>query len=544
MPLGKPTASSCIVIPDTAFDPIISGSSYDAFGKNITIKNGANLTIEPANKITITDEVIVKSGGLFDLKNSASLIQINDAAINNGFIKMTRTTRPMTRWGYVYWGTPVAENVFGQIPSQFDLKYRWQSGTSDGAWMSLSSVTPGQGFITRVSNIAPFSTGTGTIDFVFEGTPGNGVVTVPVDSFDGISTVPGNTVLLSNPYPSAIDGEKFLKYGISPTSLPENNSELGGTLFFWTSVTLYNGFGPYNVLDYGSWNLSGGVGTAPSTDPSNLSLKPTGKIAAGQGFFAQLYGDGNITFNNSMRLSNNNNQFFRGLNNTITDSETNSGNNRIWLNIYSDSTFRQMMVNYKAEATNGFDTYYDGVCFTSNEVNLYSILNDKKLAIQGRSLPFDENDVVPLGYKVTNPGIYSIAVDELDGLFLGDQTIYLRDNLLAIDHNIKQSPYTFNAVAGTFENRFEIVYVTNALEVNHPDNSNTFATISNNIINVKSDEFIQTINIYDVSGKLINRYNLANASKQLSDNFNYPNGIYIAEITLENDIVVKKKLIH
>jgi hypothetical protein len=54
----------------------------------------------------------------------------------------------------------------------------------------------------------------------------------------------------------------------------------------------------------------------------------------------------------------------------------------------------------------------------------------------------------------------------------------------------------------------------------------------------------KTIKIYDVSGKLINQYNLANASKQLSDNFNYPNGIHIAEITLENDLVVKLKMIH
>ncbi|MFN3754585.1 GEVED domain-containing protein [Flavobacterium sp.] len=543
MPLGKPDSSNCIIIPDTPHDPIISGTNYEAYGKNITVKSGGNLTIESNNNITITDEVLVKTGGLFDIKNSASLIQINDTAINNGFIKMTRTTRPMTRWGYVYWGTPVAENIFSQIPSQFDLKYRWQSGTSTGAWMSLSSVVPGQGFITRVSNIAPFSTGTGTIDFVFQGTPGNGAVTVPVDSFDASSTVAGNTVLLSNPYPSAIDGEKFLKYGISPTSLPESNSELGGTLFFWTSITLYNGLGPYNVLDYASWNLSGGVGTAPSTDPSNASLKPNGKIAAGQGFFAQVYADGNITFNNSMRVMNDNNQFFRTSNFT-TDSENSSENNRIWLNLYSDNTFRQMMVNYKAEATNGFDTYYDGVSFTNNEINLYSILNDKSLAIQGRALPFDENDVVPLGYKITNPGMYSIAVDELDGLFLGDQTIYLRDNLLSIDHNIKQSPYTFNSVAGTFENRFEIVYVTNALNVNNPDNSNTFATISNNTIKVTSSEFIESVKIFDISGKLINHYNLSNASKQLSDSFNYPNGIYIAEIKLENDIVVKKKLIH
>ncbi|WP_291131078.1 PKD-like domain-containing protein [Flavobacterium sp. UBA7682] len=542
-PNGVPDNTNCVIIPNVTNKPVISGTNYEAFAHSLSILANSSLLINSSNNITVTDFVNVNPTANFTIQNNASLVQHNDSAVNTGHITYTRTTRPVTRWAYVYWGSPVVENVFSQIPNQFDLRYRWQSGTLDGAWMALSSVSPGQGFIARVRNIAPFSTGTGTIDFVYQGTPGNGVVTVPVDSFDSSSTGPGNTVLLANPYPSAIDAEKFLTYGVLPTNLPENNSELGGTIFFWTSVTLYSGTGPYNVLDYGSWNLSGGVGTAPSTDPSNMSLRPNGKIAAGQGFFAQAYADGNITFNNSMRVTNDNHQFFRSSNAT-TSSENSSENNRIWLNIYSNTTFRQMMVNYKAEATNGLDTYYDGVSFTNNEVNLYSILGDKSLAIQGRGLPFDQNDVVPLGYKITNPGMYSIAVDELDGLFLGDQTIYLRDNLLGIDHNIKQSPYTFNAVAGTFENRFEIVYVTNTLGVNNPDNSNTQASIINNVIRVESSEFIKSVKIYDISGKLINRYKLANVTRQFSDSFNYPNGIYIAEITLENDMVVKKKLIH
>lgn len=531
-PAGVPNANSCIIIPNTTYDPIISGTSYDAYGKNINVKTGGVLTVNSNNNITITDEVLVKTGGLFDIKNSASLIQTNDAAINSGSIKMTRTSRPMTRWAYVYWGSPIVENAFSQIPSQFDYKYYWQSGTSTGEWLGLSSVSQGQGFITRVSDIAPFSSGTGTIDFPFIGTPGNGVVNVAVDSFDSSSMVAGNTVLLANPYPSAVDASSFLTNS--------NNTELGGTLFFWTSITTYIGTGIYNVLDYGSWNLSGGTGTAPATDPSNNSLKPNGKIAAGQGFFAQIFADGSITFNNSMRAADFNSQFFRNANSTTS----NDLNNRIWLNLYSDTTFRQMMINYKAEATNGYDRLYDGNSFTNNEINIYSILDTRKLVIQGRGLPFDENDVVPLGYRVTNGGIYNIAIDELDGLFTENQTIYLRDNLLGIDHNIKQSAYSFSTTAGTFENRFEIVYVTNALGTNNPNDVNTFATIANHTIKVQSSEFIKTVNIYDISGKLINSYNLANASKQLSDNFNYPNGIYIAEITLENDIVVKKKLIH
>ena len=40
---------------------------------------------------------------------------------------------------------------------------------------------------------------------------------------------------------------------------------------------------------------------------------------------------------------------------------------------------------------------------------------------------FNENDEVPIGYKITDAGIYSIAIDELDGIFSESQTIYLKD---------------------------------------------------------------------------------------------------------------------
>lgn len=534
-PNGVPNNMHCVIIPNVANKPIISGTNYEALAYSISILANSGLQITSGNNITVTDFVNVHPTANFTIQNNASLIQVNDSAINSGHISYTRTSRPMTRWGYVYWGSPIVENTFAQIPSQFDLKYRWQSGTLNGAWLPLSSTTQGQGFITRVKNIAPFSSGLGTINFTFNGTPGNGVVNVNVDSYDATTlTSAGNTMLLANPYPSAIDANKFLTH--------TNNTELGGTLFFWTSVTLYSGTGPYAYVDYASWNLSGGVGTSPASAPGNLSLKPNGKIAAGQGFFAQVFADGTISFNNDMRVPNFNNQFFRTSNTTTSiDSE----NNRIWLNLYSDTTFRQMMVNYKEGATNGIDRLYDGISLTSNEINIYSIAENRNLVIQGRAFPFDQNDIVPLGYRITTAGQYSIAIDELDGLFTENQDIYLRDKLLNIDHNLKASAYTFNASAGTVDNRFELVYVTNTLGTNDPSaDASTFASITDNTIKITSSELIKGISIYDISGKLINKYVLKEFTNQFTDVFNYPNGVYIAKITLDTDLIVTKKLLH
>lgn len=527
-PNGVPSITDCIVVPTSSFNPIISGSNYEAYGKNITVKPNANVLVNSSNNLTINEEVTVGANALIELKNTSSLVQNVDAAINTGSIKMTRTTRPMTRWAYVYWGSPVDGNIMSQLPSQFDLKYRWQSGTHDGTWLATSTTINGEGFIARVKNIAPFSTGTGTIDFNFTGKPNNGIINVNVDSYDNSSMVSGNTALLANPYPSAIDAAKFLQH--------PNNTELGGTLFFWTSLTLYSGSGAYSVTDYGSWNLSGGTGTAPATDPTNASLKPNGKIATGQGFFTQVFADGQITFNNSMRETNNNAQFFR------TSNETSNAKNRIWLNLYSDTTFRQMLIGYSDGATDGFDKYYDGISFTNNVIDMYSLLDDKKLVIQSKALPFDDNDSFPLGYRVTTAGNYTIAIDELDGIFSGNQNVYLRDNFLGIEHDIKSSAYNFITNVGTFDNRFEIVYRITTLGFSEVKDNTTFGMINDQLLTINSSEIIKSITVFDIAGKMILNSDTVSA-KQFTQSFNHPNGVYIAKVKLNNGFVANVKLI-
>jgi hypothetical protein len=532
-PLGVPTSANCVIIPSNA---IISGSSYQAYAKNLTVKPTGILTVDTANNITVTDFVTVNSGGLFDFKNSSSLIQINDASVNSGSIKMTRTSRPMTRWAYIYYGSPVVENVFSQIPSEFDFKFSWQSGTQTGIWNTLTSISQGKGFIARIKDIAPFSTGTGTIDFDFTGTPGNGVVNVPVDSYDSSSIVSGNTVLLANPYPSAISCSAFLT--------DPSNTELGGTIFFWTSITMYSGTGIYNTQDYGSWNLSGGVGTAPATDPSNTSLKPNGRIAAGQGFFAQAFADGAISFRNSMRVTDYNTQFFRMANSQTTQAEHEPASHRIWLNLYNDTSFRQMLIGYIEGATNEFDRLYDGDSFTSNEINLYSVMPGHNLVIQGKALPFNAADVILLGYRVMSNGNYTIAIDEIDGIFAGQQQVYLKDNLLNATHDLKAGPYNFPSEIGSFDNRFEIVFNTTALSNPTVNNTDVIAFINHKKLRISAPENIAKVDVYDLTGKLVLTVTPIHADKILETAFDKADGVYLAKIRVTNNIVIDKKLVN
>ena len=108
----------------------------------------------------------------------------------------------------------------------------------------------------------------------------------------------------------------------------------------------------------------------------------------------------------------------------------------------------------------GFEQTLDAKTFDGNSyIDFYSIAANQKLTIQSRSLPFANTDAVPLGYKTTVAGAYKIKIDHADGLFLGNQNVYLKDNLLNIIHDIKATEYSFSSSAGTFNNRFEIVYI-------------------------------------------------------------------------------------
>jgi hypothetical protein len=517
-------------IPTEAQRLVFSGnfsSNTDIFGCTCMITSG-NVVINADHTLKISNSIDVQSGGSLTFENTASLVQINDAAVNTGVITYKRTTRPMTRWSYVYWGSPVEGNVYGQIPTQFDLAYRWQSGTLSGAWTPFNTTSLGEGFITRVRNIAPFSSGTGSINFSFVGRPNNGVVNVNVNSFDSTSLVPGNTVLLANPYPSAIDAVKFLQH--------PNNTELGGTLFFWTAATNYTGSGSYNIHDYCSWNLTGG--TAPI---SNATLIPNGKIAAGQGFFSQVFHDGTISFNNEMRESVNNTQFLRTAN--FAETSEDIERNRIWLNFSGTNTFRQTLLGYISGASDSFDKFYDGDSFTSNEIDVYSLLQNRKLVIQGRSLPFNVNDVVPIGYRVTTAGNYSFSIANTDGIFAENQMVYLFDKTTQTYHDLKAAPYTFAAAVGTFNDRFEIRYNNQTLEVNNPDTLYTEVKVVSNAkgVSVYCDAIqIAKVEILDVLGKLLYQNN-AVASNALEE-INIQNAkVILVKITLDNGIIYAKK---
>ena len=514
--------------------------------------NLGNIVIQEYHNLTITKGLNV-IGGSLTFENNSSLIQLDDTAINSGIITYRRQTTDVRNVDYTYWSSPVEGFTIGAV-SPLTLTGKWYSynATIDN-WKQESATTimdKGIGYIIRgpETNKAPNPPSTFKSSFI--GKPNNGIITIPVDGI-------GHSNLIGNPYPSAIEADKFII---------ENNHLIEGTIYFWThntSIQLASnitngtaGSGSYTYTsdDYASYNLTGGVAAIQTpliSGGSNTEI-PTGKITAGQGFFITCKKPGSGVFKNNMRLDLagnilNNTQFFKS--NGATKTNNTIQKNRIWLNLTnSQAAFKQLLVGYITGATNSYESTYDGETFNNNPyLDFYSQIDTKKLTIQGRALPFSETDRIPLGYTTTIEGEFTISIDKTDGLFTY-QDIFLNDKLTNTIKDLNASPYVFTTKKGTFNDRFAISYINpeilSAKDFTSDDNGLIISSKDTQIKIQSVSELINSVLIFDCSGKLIREKNKSNSHEVVITNVNLSEQLLFVKILLKNGKTITKKIIY
>ncbi len=502
-----------------------------------------NVTIKDGKTLTLTNELKI-SGGSLTFENNASLIQINDV-VNSGNITYKReTVTSIDKFDFTYWSSPVSgQTLYNTSPNTLSDKYMsFDAVTND--WFPENSITkvmkPGVGYSIRgpQNHYPPNPIGTYRANFI--GVPNNGTIRVPITATDA-------NYLLGNPYPSALDATAFLN---------GNAGVLDGTIYFWTHNTDIAPSGSlymYSSDDYATYNLTGGTAVAdsdPDKSPTNPH-KPTGKIASGQGFFATGIAAGDVVFKNTMRVgvdgnTGDNTQFFR-TKNTKSKIASTIEKNRVWLNLTNTKgAFKQILVGYVTGATNEYDSSYDGYSFSLNAyIDFYSFLGNDAMAIQGRALPFNDSDAVPLGYSSTIAGSFSISIDELDGT-MQSQNVFLEDKMQNVVHNLKGSPYTFTTGIGTFDNRFVLRYTDKTLGNTDFERVNSSVVVSKdkNELKIKSEiETIKRVTVYDLLGKKVFEKEAVNSTEFRSSSIGFSQQIGIVKVTLDNGQVISKKVI-
>ena len=166
------------------------------------------------------------------------------------------------------------------------------------------------------------------------------------------------------------------------------------------------------------------------------------------------------------------------------------------------------------------------------------------MTIQGKGLPFEQDDKVPLGVKLPSNGIYKIAIGAIDGVFEQGQNIYLEDKALGVIHDLRQNPYSFTGTSGILNDRFVLRYTNETLGNEDFVLNNEVMVISNNAIQVVSNKaLITNVKVYSVLGQLLFDSNVMSSNSFETSKIQKNNTALLVQVTLENGAIVTKKIV-
>ncbi|MEM0575238.1 T9SS sorting signal type C domain-containing protein [Flavobacterium polysaccharolyticum] len=528
---GVPTAGKELFFEE---DYTIANTTYAC---NCAIASGFEVKINAETTLALRYQY--EGTGLLVVEDGASLHQIDDQISNSGAIQLKRKTTPIRKMDYTYWSSPVQnQRLIDVSPATLSDKFFSFDGAS-GTWKNespTSLMTFAKGYIIRGPQ--HFSTTMPSVyEAVFSGIPNNGVYDFAVGS--------DQYNLIGNPYPSAIDADLFMTDA-------NNASIIYGALYFWTHNTPIQQSGSdyiYTADDYATYNRTGGTGTKKGAALSGGQV-PSGKIASGQSFFvgttSGIPENSRFQFKNSMRVIDQNTQFFKQ---ASIKKATAIEKNRIWLNLTnSGGAFKQLLVGYIEGATNYWDNLYDGPSFDGQEfVDFYSINQGQNLTIQGRSLPFENTDVVPLGYRSTIAGVFEISIDNREGT-LANQEIWLEDKKTNILHELTKEKYIFTAIKGVENDRFVLKYTNVNKSLGTDDNEvvdkSLIVSVKNKKITLASSaEEITQVQVFDLLGRKVYDKSKINAQEWSISNLPSSEQTLIVKTTLANGAISNKKII-
>lgn len=518
------------------------------------------LNIQADDYVLIQNDLT--NNGTLNVFNNGSLVQVNDLGVNTGNISYQRIASSVKLQDYVYWSSPVSGFDVNSISPLTPAYYHWQWNPTilnpnggEGNWVNASTtMLGGKGYIVRAPNGFSNTVDQNWTATFNNGVPNNGVYTPSISRGTDLNAgtagpngvmrlaTDDNWNLLGNPYPSAISISSFLAA----------NPQLDGFVRLWTHGNLpstgvtdpfYNNFvSNYTANDYIALNGSGAT-SGP--------MAP-GVIGAGQGFFVLMNPGAATTstalFNNAMRSKDySNSHFYRSSNLVNSSNQENIERHRIWLDLVGPTNeTTRTLVAYVEGATLAKDRMFDAFTDYKLAQNFYSLIDDQIMTIQGRGLPFNQEDRVPLGVKIPSNGIYKIAIATVDGLFSSNQAIYLEDTALGIIHDLRQAPYTFTGTSGIVNNRFVLRYTNETLGNDDFEtlNDSVIVTTGNELTISSLKESIKEVIVYDVLGRLINKKSNVNALNVTLSGLNKINNALIIYVTLDNGNQVVKKIIY
>jgi hypothetical protein len=496
--------------PDKTRKVILNGD-YDGDLGDLEVCHlevNANLNFDHGTRNSVVLHGGLKVSGDFVLGDQESLVMYDsEAQITGEVSKIERSTFRNDKYDMTYWSSSMKDATINQVFSgvksnriyYFDQSQTQSTDPNDtdywNSWIVASgSITPGLGYV------AEGITGTtGVHEIRFTGAPNNGNIDVVVNHWDD-GNPDNDWNLLGNPYPSAIDIEKFFDVNIGL---------LEPVVYLWTHSTPLSDGGDYAYDDYATYNYTGGTGIGNGFGTRvGEGPVPTKNIGSAQGFFIRAFNSGSATFTNDMRLVGENDQFFKGQKQK-KKPESNDEKDRIWLNLTNDQGgFNQLLIGFLDQAGPDFDPGYDARRFEGgNPISFYSRIGEEKLVIQARE-SFAGNISIPLGFNTyVAPRVFSIEIAKKEGV-LRNEKILLRDKKLAVLHDLSSGPYEFKVESkGDQPDRFQLEFQEEADFVPEEviEDNQWIVYARDQRCFVQASEKVKQIRIYNLLGALVHQ---------------------------------------
>ncbi|MGB1269561.1 MAG: T9SS sorting signal type C domain-containing protein [Flavobacteriaceae bacterium] len=479
------------------------------------------------------------------------------------------------------------------------------TGDVDPGWGFTMKGTPGSTLMS--GNVIDFrgrpNTGNMTI-------PCNWTGTAADPDYDGLQNHQVES-LVGNPYPSTMDLKTLFMDPANPAAGHSRNTFLELAVYFWEDagvtthymadyeggyatyipglITDENDDGSYVPATFTGFLLGTDVGEDDGTTTGNSGIYTAGNhfrryAAIGQGFMLRnnnANSGGTITLDNSMRVYMQQDNSLTGAGgggggvfNRTTDEASNLTNEvvamshngldyqhivnnptvipeiRILTKI-NDTYYRESLIAFRSNTDASFKAGCDGRIAQKLASDVYFRADDNDLSI--KSITYDIDAKVPFGIVAeTNSSIFSITVNSLKEVS-DNIDVYMYDKSNDSYTDIRNGTFDITLDAGTYNDRFEVVFRNASQEQEELDiteevitsSFNVYQNNTNNVLTIKNPKayIVKSFTMYDVTGKIIyNKQNLGNNEEYTFPTSTLSNGMYLTKVVTDRDFEITKKV--
>lgn len=483
--------------------------------------------------------------------------------------------------------------------------YKYSMSNNYFQWNPMGGtglIGPGEGFTMKgVSGSDATNIGELTVNnpgnnqrYEFVGKANDGTIAIPVTTTAGQYV---NSSLTGNPYPSAINLNYFLlansghvinSDGTYTTGGPVN--VINGRAYFWQhekpatshllaqyiggygvyvpNNTNANSPGTYNNAPMSTYTLDGSVNIPGSSTGTNLYNRMFTPI--GQGFMIQGTAAMATAFmRNSYRVfvkesESVNSQFERNAATNQLENETNwseipnvagvdytqfSKLEVPQIKIHSkvnNQFIKEITLAFNPNTTDGYDVAMDAQFYGDLPKDVFFPLNDNPFVIS--TLPFDINKRVPIRFKADGLTKFEVNVGTIIN-FHDLNEVYIYDKQTEVYHDIKNSFFELVLASGTTADRYELTFKQDSTLATVGNLNEMFSVLQNNeaqLIKISNPHNlnINSINVYDISGKLIlEKLNLKISQFYEFSSASLSEGVYIVNCKTSDGQSLSEKII-